>query len=430
MVISLEKLLEKRLFSSIIDICEVIEVIIDRNEYLEQIGAYKDKDLVKVLTGIRRCGKSFLLFELYFNYLISQGIDEEHIIKINLESNLQKQLRNATRLFKFVQKQIKDKEKYYLFIDEIQTIDNFEDVVNGIRVDFNIDIYLTGSNSKLLSSDINTKLRGRSIEIKVYPLSFEEFLRSSSKDQIGAFNEYLLYGGLPYLLSSSNEKDKVEYLQMINSTVIIKDIIERYRIQNENVFNAVFEFLCSNIGSYVSAHKIVNTLKSNGYQSITDDTVGNYLEHLVNAYLFYKVQRYDIKGKAYLKTLNKYYICDLGLRNSKLNYRQVEITHSLENVIYLELLRRGYMVDIGKNHEKEIDFIARGKDDTYYIQVAYTLTDEKKKEQEIGSFKKIDDGYKKIIVTMDIDPFKVIDDGYKKINLFDFLLDSHALEKI
>lgn len=405
-----------------------MEVVIQRKEYLEQIIAYKDKDLIKVLTGIRRCGKSFLLFELYYNYLIEQGIDEEHIIKINLESNLQKKLRNSTRLFNYVKKQIKDQNKYYLFVDEIQMVKDFEDVVNGMRIDFNIDIYLTGSNSKLLSSDINTKLRGRSIEIKVYPLSFGEFIQSTNKDQISAFNEYLLYGGLPYLLTADSEKDKVDYLGMINGTVIIKDIIERYRVQNENLFNAVFEFLCSNIGSYVSAYKIVNTLKSNGYQSITNDTVGNYLEHFVNAYLFYKVQRFDIKGKAYLKTLNKYYICDLGLRNSKLNYRQVEITHSLENIIYLELLRRGYIVDIGKNSEKEIDFIARSKDDTYYIQVAYTLTDEKKKEQEIGSFKKIDDGYKKIIITMDIDPFKIIGDGYKKINVFDFLLDSRALE--
>ena len=294
-------------------------------------------------------------------------------------------------------------------------VDGFEDVVNGLRVDYNCDVYITGSNSKLLSKDINTKMRGRSIEIKVYPLSFAEFYEYYGGDKRQCFNNYLMYGGLPYLVTEDDNKNKVEYLKMICETVVGRDIIERHGIRQENLFEAVIDFLCSNIGSYVSANKIADTLKSNGYSKVTPDTIGNYLEFVCDAYLFYKAQRYDIKGKQYLKTLNKYYISDLGIRNSKLNYRQIEITHSLENIIYLDLIRRGYIVDIGKNNTKEIDFVARDDKNLYYIQVAYTLSDPDKNEQEVSSFYGLDDGYKKIVITMDDDPFVNLKNGYKKI---------------
>ena len=290
-------------------------------------------------------------------------------------------------------------------------------------MDYNCDIYITGSNSKLLSKDINTRMRGRAIEIKVYPLSFQEYYAYYGGDKQTCFNQYLMYGGLPYLLSESNHQNIVAYLKMMCELVMEKDIIERHNIRQDNLFDAFLNFLCSNIGSYISANKIANTLKSNGYPSVTSDTIGNYLEFVCDAYLFYKAQRYDIKGKQYLKTLNKYYICDLGLRNSKLNYRQIEITHSLENVVYLDLIRRGYIVDIGKNDEKEIDFIAKSDKDVFYIQVAYTISDTQKKKQEISSFYGIDDGYKKIIITMDNDPFSLLENGY-------FSLNYNSLEEI
>ena len=403
---------------------------INRQKYLDKLISQKDKDIVKVITGIRRCGKSVLLFDIYYDYLLSVGIKKENIIKINLETKKNESLRNADTLYNAIVNQIVNDERYYIFIDEIQMVDGFEDVVNGLRVDYNCDVYITGSNSKLLSKDINTKMRGRSIEIKVYPLSFAEFYEYYGGDKRQCFNNYLMYGGLPYLVAEDDNKNKVEYLKMICETVVGRDIIERHGIRQENLFEAVVEFLCSNIGSYVSANKIADTLKSNGYSKVTPDTIGNYLEFVCDAYLFYKAQRYDIKGKQYLKTLNKYYISDLGIRNRKLNYRQIEITHSLENIIYLDLIRRGYIVDIGKNNTKEIDFVARDDKNLYYIQVAYTLSDPDKNEQEVSSFYGLDDGYKKIVITMDDDPFVNLKNGYKKINVFDFLLNDNILEEI
>ena len=403
---------------------------INRQKYLDKLISQKDKDIVKVITGIRRCGKSVLLFNIYYDYLLSIGVKKENIIKINLETKRNEELRDADALYNAVVEQIITDEKYYVLIDEIQFVDGFEDIVNGLRVDYNCDVYITGSNSKLLSKDINTKMRGRSIEIKVYPLSFAEFYAYYGGDKRQCFNNYLMYGGLPYLVTEDDNKNKVEYLKMICDTVVGKDIIDRHGIRQGNLFEAVIEFLCSNIGSYVSANKIADTLKSNGYSKVTHDTIGNYLDFVCDAYLFYKAQRYDIKGKQYLKTLNKYYIADLGIRNSKLNYRQIEITHSLENIIYLDLIRRGYIVDIGKNNVKEIDFVARDDKNLYYIQVAYTLSDPDKNEQEVSSFYGLDDGYKKIVITMDDDPFVNLKNGYKKINVFDFLLNDNILEEV
>ena len=403
---------------------------INRQKYLDKLISQKDKDIVKVITGIRRCGKSVLLFNIYYDYLLSIGVKKENIIKINLETKRNEGLREADALYNAVVEQIVTDEKYYVLIDEIQFVDGFEDIVNGLRVDYNCDVYITGSNSKLLSKDINTKMRGRSIEIKVYPLSFAEFYDYHGGDKRQCFNNYLMYGGLPYLVTENDNKNKVEYLKMICDTVVGKDIIDRHGIRQGNLFEAVIEFLCSNIGSYVSANKIADTLKSNGYSKVTHDTIGNYLDFVCDAYLFYKAQRYDIKGKQYLKTLNKYYISDLGIRNSILNYRQIEITHSLENIIYLDLIRRGYIVDIGKNNVKEIDFVARDDKNLYYIQVAYTLSDPDKNEQEVSSFYGLDDGYKKIVITMDDDPFVNLKNGYKKINVFDFLLNDNILEEV
>lgn len=396
---------------------------IKRDFYLNKLISAKDKPICKVVTGMRRSGKSYLLFNLFYKWLLQNGIDSSHIIRIDLETQKNKVLRDSQKLYEHLLSLLSDSEKYYILLDEIQEVPDFEDLINGLMVDHNCDVYITGSNAKLLSKDINTKFRGRSVQIKVFPLSFEEFYSVKGGDIKKTFDEFLLYGSLPFITEIENSQEKIEYLSSIWETLLYRDIIDRYKIRNANMLDAVFNFLCSNIGSYINANKIANTLKSNGYKEITDDTVGNYLEFLCESFLFYKVQRFDIKEKNYLKTQNKYYISDIGVRNAKLNFRQIEITHSLENIVYLELLKRGYIVAVGKNYDKEIDFVARTLDgDQYYIQVTYTLQSEGKLEQEIASIKNIKDGYRKIIITMDDDPFENLENGIKKYNLFDFLL--------
>ena len=404
-------------------------MIIDRPSYLEKLKRVKDKDIIKVITGVRRSGKSVLLFDIFGRYLKESGIPDDHIIMVNLENEENKTLRDSADLHKYIDAARPDKKRCYVIIDEIQYVNGFEDLLNSLK-NHNCDVYITGSNSEMLSGDISTALRGRSIEIKVFPLSFAEYFAFIGGDKRAAWNDYVKYGGFPYVATEEDEQGKTEYLQMLESTIATKDIIDRYHLRNPAVFNAVYDLLCSTIGSLVSAKKISDTLKSNGFKSITPDTIGNYLTYLCESFLFYKAYRYDIKGKEYLKTLNKYYISDMGLRNAHINYRQVEVTHALENIIYLELLRRGYSVDIGKNRGKEIDFVARNSKDTYYIQVAYSMTDSDKREQEISSFYKIDDGYKKIVITMDDDPFVLMENGYRKLYALDYLLNDSALEEV
>lgn len=393
-----------------------------RPEYLQKLIQWKDKDLIKVVTGVRRCGKSVLLFDLFYEYLLQQGTDAEHIIRINLENLDQIENRNRLNLYKTIKSLRQDDGKYYVFLDEIQYVDGFEDLLNTLRNE-GCDVYVTGSNSKLLSRDISTSLRGRMIEIRVHTLSFAEFYAYRGGDTRKAFFEYMLYGGFPAAVLENNLENKSNYLGMLERTVAVKDIIERYKIRHESVFTAVYDFLCSNIGSLVSAKKIADTLRSNGFQSVSPDTIGNYLEYLCNAFLFTKVYRYDVKGKEYLKTLNKYYISDLGLRNAHLNYRQVEPTHALENLVYQELLYRGWRVDIGKNNQKEIDFVVTKGTEKMYIQVAYSIVDPEKKEQELSSFRGLDDGFQKLVLTMDDDPFNQLAHGYVKKNVIDWLLN-------
>ena len=403
---------------------------INREKYIKFLLKQKDKDIVKIITGIRRSGKSTLLFELYYNRLVDMGIKDDHIIKIALDNIKNENLREAHALYNEIQKQIYDENKYYIFLDEVQLVTHFEEVVNGIKHDFNCDVYITGSNSEFLSSDINTKFRGRGIELRVYPFSFKELYEFYGTDKYQLFNQYMLYGGMPYLLQEEDPIMKNSYLQMVAETVEINDIIDRHGIRNREIFESLVNLLCSSIGTYVSSSKIANTLKSNGFSNVDHKTIGAYLEYLCDAFLFYKVERYDIKGKAYLKTLHKYYVCDIGLRNALLNFRQIEPTHTIENIVYIELISRGYIVDIGNNNSKEIDFIAKDMNNLYYIQVSYSVLDPTTKERELGSFRKLDDGYKKILITMDNDPFINLENGYKKINLIDFLLDENSLEKI
>lgn len=405
-------------------------MLVKRERYLNFLLKQKDKDIVKIITGIRRSGKSTLLFELYYKKLLELGIPEDHIIKIALDNIKNEALLEPHHLYRVIGEQIVDKEPYYIFLDEIQLVNRFEDVVNGIKRDFNCDVYITGSNSEFLSSDINTKFRGRGIELRVHPFSFREMYEISQTDKYQLFNQYMLYGGMPYLIQEEDSLEKDRYLRMVAETVEINDIIERHGIRNTEVFEALVKLLCSSVGSYVSSKKIADTLKSNGFSTIDHKTIGNYLGYLCDAFLFYKVDRYDIKGKAYLKTLNKYYICDIGLRNALLNFRQLEPTHTIENLVYIELIGRGYLVDIGNNNSKEIDFLAKDMNHTYYIQVSYSVIDPATRERELSSFKNLDDGYKKILITMDNDPFTNLENGYKKINMLDFLLDENILEKI
>ncbi|MBR4569657.1 MAG: ATP-binding protein [Candidatus Riflebacteria bacterium] len=404
---------------------------IKRDKYLEKLIRYKDKDIVKIITGVRRCGKSVLLNSIYRDYLLNNGVLKDNIISISFDLKKWEKLKNPDKLYNFFVKSIKNDSKYYIILDEIQLVKGFEEVVNSIKNEFNTDIYITGSNSHLLSSDINTIFRGRGIDIKVFPFSFKEYYDYKGIDKQEAFNEYVMFGGLPYVVLEENNNDKASYLKMICDTVVYRDIVERYDIKNEELFSALINLLCSSIGNYVSANKIANTLISNGFKTIDNETITRYLNHICDAFLFYKVDRFDIKGKEYLKTQNKYYVCDLGIRNSKINFRQTEMTHIIENIVYLDLIRRGYIVDIGKNRDKEIDFVAKdlmGKQ--YYIQVSYTLVNQKTKEREVAAFSRLDDGYKKIVINMDNNPFTNLGNGYISLNLFDFLLYDNILETI
>lgn len=394
---------------------------IERPMYLHKLIQWKDKDLIKVVTGVRRCGKSVLLFDIFYEYLLKQGVEPQHIVKINLENVDQAENRNPLNLYTTICNLRNDKGKYYIFLDEIQYVEGFEDLLNTLRNE-GCDVYVTGSNSKLLSRDINTALRGRMIEIRVHTLSFAEFYSYRGGDARQALYEYMMYGGFPAAALEDDKENKTDYLNMLEKTVVIKDIIERFKVRQESVFGAVYDFLCSNIGSLVSAKKIADTLHSHGFKTVSPETVGNYLEYLCDAFLFTKVYRYDVKGKEYLKTLNKYYISDLGLRNVHLNYRQVEPTHTLENLVYQEFLIRGWTVDVGKNNQKEIDFVVTKGEQKMYVQVAYSISDSEKKKQELDSFKGLDDGFKKMILTLDDDPFNQLADGYVKKNVIEWLL--------
>jgi predicted AAA+ superfamily ATPase len=404
-------------------------MFIQRENLLNTLIRYRHKDLVKIITGVRRCGKSILLNELFYRYLLDDGVPADHIIKIAFDMKKWENLRESDELYSHLLGLFADDEKYYLLLDEIQMVDGFEEVLNEVRSEYNTDIYVTGSNSKLLSSDINTIFRGRGIEIKCFPLSFQEFYSFRKGDKREAIDEYILFGSLPYTVTEPDEPAKRDYLGMVANTVITRDMIDRYDIRNEEVFRGVIQVLCSSIGSVVSPNKIANTLQSSGYKSVDNETVSRYLNHIADAFLFYKVERYDLKGRAYLKTQNKYYACDMGLRNALIQYRQLEVSRAIENIVYVELIRRGYIVDIGKNRNEEIDFVARDAEGRKnYIQVTYSLENPSVKDRELSSFRGLDDGYKKIIITMDRTPFSNLEKGYRLLTILDFLENDDSIE--
>lgn len=407
-----------------------MNMIIKRDKYLDELIGWKHTDLIKIVTGLRRCGKSFLLFNLFHQHLLSSGTDESHIIEIALDDISNEALREPFRMLEYVKSKIKDDNQYYLIIDEVQLLGRFVDVLNSFMHIDNVDIYVTGSNSRFLSKDVATEFRGRGIEIHIYPLSFAELYQARGGDKYALWKSYYTYGGLPYLASLNDNARKAEYLSSLNQTLYLKDIVERNKIANEDEFSELMNVMASSIGSPCNPNKIANTFKSIKKVSLASQTIAKYLSFMEDAFIVEKSVRYDIKGRKYISTLSKYYFQDVGLRNALLNFRQVEETHLMENVIYNELRRCGYSVDVGmievrsatQRKQLEVDFVANKGDKRYYIQSAFALPDEQKREQELASLKKINDSFKKIIITRDdIAPYHD-DNGVLIIGLMDFLL--------
>lgn len=394
--------------------------MIERKEYLEKLKKWKDKDLIKVITGIRRCGKS-TLFEIYIEYLKSIGIEDNHIISVNLE-NPDNEFDTYKELYKYVKEQIKDKKQYYVFLDEVQKVSDFQKAVDGLYIMKNVDVYITGSNAYLLSGELATLLTGRYIEIKMYPLSFKEYLNYYKKDaDEKMYLNYINRSSFPYALKLEEESEIDDYLDALYNTIIVKDIGLRKKIADTTMLRTVARFMFNNIGNCLSIKKIADTLTSDG-RSISVHTVESYLESLVESYVFNKVSRFDIKGKQYLQSGEKYYATDVTMRYALLGRRNIDVGHILENIVYLELIRRGYKVYIGKAGEKEIDFVAENKEGFTYFQVAYTTREKATLERELTPLQDINDHYPKYILTMDIDPIADYD-GIKRVNVLDWLLE-------
>ena len=393
--------------------------MVERKEYLEKLKKWKDKDLIKVITGIRRCGKS-TLFELYIDYLKSMGVKDNHIIFINLE-NPDNEFENYKELYKYVKEKVKDENQYYVFLDEIQNISEFQKAVDGLYIIKNIDVYITGSNAYLLSGELATLLTGRYIEIKMFPLSFEEYLSYYKKEpDEKTYLDYINRSSFPYALKLEEESEIDDYLDALYNTIILKDIAQRKKIADTSMLRTIAKFMFDNIGNCLSIKKIADTLTSEG-RSISVHTVESYLDALVESYVFNKVSRFDIKGKQYLQSGEKYYATDVTMRYALLGRRNIDAGHILENIVYLELIRRGYKVYSGKTGEKEVDFVAENKEGFTYFQVAYTTREAETLTRELKPLQEIKDHYPKYILTMDLDP-KADYDGIKKINVLDWLL--------
>lgn len=413
---------------------------IKRDIYLNKLISRKENGLIKVITGIRRCGKSYLLFNLYYKYLLSIGVTEDQIIRIQLDNDDYEALRDKKEFATYIKKHTEGEKMYYVFIDEIQFCDGFEGVLNGLMYRNNVDVYVTGSNSKSLSTDVLTEFRGRGDEIKVYPLSFAEYMQAYNGDRYDGWRNYLTYGGLPLILSRDTHESKMQYLSDLFKHIYIRDIVERNNVKNVESLNKLTDVLASCIGSQTNSTKLANTFESSG-QKINSETVGAYLGYLENAFLIKGVDRYNVKGKKYIFTSKKYYFIDTGLRNARLNFRQIEENHIMENVIYNELLIRGYSVDVGsveisekengvrKQKQLEIDFVCNLGSKRYYIQSALTVGLQEKMEQEKKSLLKVEDNFKKIIITGDNVVAHYDENGVLIMNLFDFLLDSKSLEQ-
>lgn len=413
-------------------------MIIKRDYYLQQLISSKSNNLIKIVTGIRRSGKSFLLFNLFHNHLIETGISEDHIIEIALDDRLNKNLRDPDVILQHIHERIVDDKLYYIILDEVQMIDEFTDVLNSLLHIRNADVYVTGSNSKFLSKDVVTEFRGRGDEIHLFPLSLAELYNSIGGDKFELWKSYYTYGGLPGILELDSEKKKATYLRSLHETVYLKDIIERNNLKNSEEFMELMRVMASCIGSPCNPSKLENTFKSVKNETLDRKTISKYLSYMEDAFLIEKSMRYDIKGRKYIGTLSKYYFQDIGLRNALLNFRQVEENHIMENVIYNELRLRGFCVDVGmveartakERKQLEVDFVANMADRRYYIQSAFAMPDDDKREQECASLKRIDDSFKKIIIMRDdIKPYHD-NNGFYIVGLMDFLLKPDLIEQL
>lgn len=425
--------------------------VVKRDEYLGRLIDKKENGLIKVITGIRRCGKSFLLFNLFYDYLIESGVKEEQIITIALDDDLFVDYRDPDELSKYIRGKIVSKDMYYILIDEVQyaiskdELKNPENirlynVLNGLIRLRNVDIYVTGSNSKMLTKDVLTAFRGRGDEVKIYPISFKEYYSFAGGDKSDAYEEYALYGGMPLVLTKNSDAEKINYLQNLFSEVYFKDITERYDIELPDVLSELTDDLCSSVGSLTNASKITNTLRSVKNIKVTSTTVSNYLNYLIESFLFSNAKRYDVKGKKYFEYPSKYYCTDIGLRNARLNFRQQEETHIMENIIYNELLCREYSVDVGvveiiESHDGkrtkkqcEIDFVVNRGSKKYYIQSSLNVSDPSKLETELRPLKNTKDFFKKIIISKTSMKPWTDEDGILHLGLYEFLLNENSLD--
>lgn len=425
---------------------------IGRESYLNELINRKENGLIKVITGIRRCGKSYLLFDMYYEYLLSQGVSEQNVVKISLEDDENEELRDSKKLAGYIRDRLKNNgDMHYVFIDEVQYAIKKEDlksdkplplygVLNGLMKEPDVDVYVTGSNSKLLSKDVMTEFRGRGDEVRIYPLSFKEYYDYVGGDKADAFEDYALYGGLPLVLSKKTQRDKAKYLSDLFKEVYFKDIEERYNIAMPEVMEVLTDDLCSSIGSLTNSLKIANTLKSVRNIDVNSQTISAYLNYLEESFLFNEAKRFDVKGKKYFSYPSKFYCTDMGLRNARLNFRQQEETHTMENIIYNELLTRGYSVDVGvvqiaavgadgKQHQTqcEIDFVVNDGMNKYYIQSALNIDDKNKEKTELRPLLSARDFFKKVVITKTRMKPWVDDNGIFHIGLYDFLLDKDCL---
>lgn len=426
---------------------------IKRDKYVNKLISHMNNGMIKVITGMRRCGKSYLLFNLFRDHLIESGVEEECIISISLDDDEYAECRDPGILNEYIKGRIKDsKRNYYIFIDEAQYAISREEmkntdeplrlygVLNGLLRKRNADVYITGSNSRFLSSDVMTEFRGRGDEIHISPLSFSEYLPASGKDKYEALNDYLIYGGLPHILSETDDESKSGYLNRIFNEIYLKDIYERYNIKEGSGMRELTQVLASSVGSLTNAQKIADTFKSSGNKEISMPTVAKYLSFLLDCFMVRKAERYDVKGRRYISTPSKFYYSDTGIRNALLNFRQFEETHLMENVIYNELIYRGFNVDVGVvetradengkriRRQLEIDFVINKGSKRYYIQSAFALPDREKIEQEQASLIRVNDSFKKMIVVKEGLPVWRNEEGITIMNLYDFLLDENSLD--
>ena len=414
---------------------------IKRDYYLDQLVKRQNNGLIKIVTGIRRCGKSFLLRTLFKKYLLENGVDEDHIVEMAFDLFDNIEYRDPKKFYPWAKEQIKDDGRYYFLLDEVQLLGEFVSVLNGLADKKNCDVYVTGSNARFLSKDIATEFGGRGDEIHMYPLSFSEFMTVYNGNRYDGWNEYITFGGIPLVVLAETEEQKMALLNNLLKETYIRDIVTRNKIRNVGEMESLLDVLSSAIGSLTNPNKLQKTFKSVNKSNITATTITKYIEYLEDAFLIEESRRYDIKGKSYIGTPMKYYFMDMGLRNARINFRQMEVTHLMENVIYNELRMRGYSVDVGNlklvergkdgklvKKQLEVDFICKKGSKKYYIQSAYMLGTEEKMPQEIRPFLKINDSFKKIVITSDTPKPFYSDDGILMMNVYDFLLDPDSLE--